>query len=89
MRALAEYEAGICACNLHRTVADTDPDLQLQLPVCPVCAGLAKALRLQQAEDDEAMRELGEKPPPGATRPDDGRRVQLIPVIPDPSEAGD
>lgn len=82
MLALAEFEAGICDCNLHRSVADADPDLNLLLPVCPVCADLARSLRVIAAEDDAAVKQLGEKPPPDARRPDDGRRVALAPVAP-------
>ncbi|MGH6978900.1 MAG: hypothetical protein ACRED4_06385 [Brevundimonas sp.] len=73
MLALAEYEADLCACGLPKHVADEDPDLQLKYRVCPVCAGLAKAARMQHAQDEKTTRLLGEKPAPEADLPTDGR----------------
>src|SRR3546814_20181393 len=43
MPAFAEYEAGLCACGLHKSIADTDPDLDMPERNCPVCAGLARS----------------------------------------------
>lgn len=73
MLALAEYEADLCACGFPKDVADADPHLELRYRVCPVCAGLAQAARMQHAQDEEVTRGLGEKPAPGAPRPTDGR----------------
>ena len=73
MLALAEYEADLCACGLPKHVADTDPHLELKYRVCPVCAGLAKAARMQQKLDEEEVRTLGKEPAPEADRPTDGR----------------
>lgn len=74
MEGLALYEAKVCECGLHESVADEDPDLELDYRVCPVCAGTARQMRIQHAEDDE---QLGEKPAPSKVRPDDGRYVRL------------
>ena len=74
-----QYRSEICACGLHRSVADEDPDLDLTDAVCPVCAALARAGRIMEERDKEAMRPLGEKPPAGAARPGDGRRFRVVP----------
>jgi hypothetical protein len=73
MLALAEYEAGICACGLPKDLADADPDLRLKYRVCPVCAGMAQATRVQHAYDEQDARTLGKNPAPGLPRPTDGR----------------
>lgn len=77
MLALVEYEASVCECGFPESVADEDPDLELTFRVCPVCADLAKATRIQQAADAKAVEALGNTPPPEAPLPDDGRRVGL------------
>ena len=87
MQALVDYEAHLCACGLPESVADEDPDLELQYRVCPVCAGLAKAGRLQHEQDAEALRLLGDKPPPDADRPEDGRRIVGYKPVPPPDSS--
>lgn len=79
MLALAEYEAGICECGMHQSIADTDPDLDMLARICPVCSGLAKNFRIIADSDEKAMKELhGNKvPPPEAERPEDGRHYSL------------
>lgn len=77
MQGLAMYESELCECGLHQSVADADPDMEISLPVCPVCAGLAQQMRVLNAEDDRALSAQGDKPRPGAKRASDGRRVQL------------
>jgi hypothetical protein len=79
MLALAEFEAGICDCGLHRSLADQDPALKLELPVCPVCADLAKSLRIIHDRDQAELKTLGKNPPADAARPDDGRQIRLVP----------
>jgi len=74
---LADYEAHLCACGLPESIADEDPDLEITHRVCPVCAGLAKAGRIQGEADRNALAALGKEPPPDAARPDDGRRLGL------------
>lgn len=82
MLALAEYEASLCACGLPESVADEDPDLDMVERICPVCAGMAKNYRIIHAADSEAVKGLGQKPPPEADRPEDGRRFSFRPKPP-------
>lgn len=82
MLALADYEAHVCDCGFHESEADQDPDLALEFRVCPVCSGMAKSLRMIAAADETAVRELGDKPPPEAQRPEDGRYPLLRRKIP-------
>lgn len=77
MQGLALYESQICKCGLHQSIADTDPDLEIVLPVCPVCAGLELQTRVLHAEDDRITAAHGDKPKPGIPRPSDGRRIEL------------
>lgn len=77
MQALAEYNAGICECGMHKSVADNDPDMEMVQRRCPACVNLAKNLRTIHAEDDRALRVLGENPPADAMRPVDGRYLAL------------
>ena len=84
MQGLADYEAHICDCGLPESVADEDPDLDLHFRVCPVCAGVAKALRVQAAADREVV---GKDPAPEVVRPDDGRHISLEPKS-KPANAG-
>lgn len=77
MQALTEYEAKVCDCGFHESVADTDPDLELVFRTCPVCAGTAQQMRVIAAQDDKAVEKLGKTPAPEAVRPDDGRHIGL------------
>lgn len=77
MHALTEYEAEICACGLHRSVADQDPNMATTIRVCPICAGQDQALRVLHAKDDAIVKALGEKPAPSAPLPTDGRTLGL------------
>lgn len=77
MQGLALYESQICACGMHESVAKTDPDLDIELPVCPVCAGLAQQMRVLASQDERQVKALGEKPAPETERPTDGRSVRL------------
>lgn len=83
MQALAEYESGLCGCGLHKFVADEDPDLEMVERVCPVCAGLARNMRIIHATDDRTVAQvLGDKPEPSAQRPDDGRYMSYRRTMP-------
>lgn len=82
MLALAAYEASLCACGFPEHLADEDPDLRLTVRVCPVCAGLAKAARIQSKSDQAAVAALGKTPAPEAERPTDGRHIGLEPKPP-------
>lgn len=77
MQGLALYEAQICNCGLHESIAETDPDLDIVLPVCPVCAGLAQQMRVLAESDATEVKALGDKPAASAVRPADGRSVRL------------
>ncbi|RNL63651.1 hypothetical protein EFK50_07870 [Nocardioides marmoriginsengisoli] len=77
MAGLVLYESQICSCGLHESIARTDPDMEIILPVCPVCADFKKQMRVLDAEDEKKVHALGEKPPAGAPRPSDGRSVIL------------
>lgn len=78
LQAFAEYEAGLCACGLHQSIADTDPDLDMPERKCPVCAGLARNWRAIHHADEEATRALGERAKdPLTPLPGDGRHFTL------------
>lgn len=75
MLALTQYEAGICDCGLHESVADRDPEIELVTRRCPICAGLAQQMRVMHDKDHRAEERL--KDQPGAVRPADGRKVRM------------
>lgn len=77
MQGLAIYESKVCACGLHESIAQTDPDLELHTPVCPVCAGLAQQKRVLAADDAKTLKSLGNDPSPETPRPADGRTLRL------------
>lgn len=77
-QALVEYEAEICDCGLHRSIADTDPDMDMTERTCPSCAALARNRRIMVSNDAKAVELLGPKPLPEAARPDDGRHLKLV-----------
>jgi hypothetical protein len=70
MLGLIEYEAGVHdGCNLHRSIADADPDFALDDRVCPVCAQAEAYLRARADQELEAEQNLD----PSAPRKSDGR----------------
>ena len=77
MLALDEYEAGICECGMHRDIADTDPALEMTSRICPVCAKVARGMRVMNERDEQSMRMLGEKPPADTPHPGDGRHLAI------------
>lgn len=77
LAALVQYEAEICACGLHESVADEDPDLELTPRRCPVCAGLEQTMRTINEQDETAVAALGKSPAPEVERPSDGRTFSL------------
>lgn len=80
IQAYLEYETRICACGLHETVADTDPDLDMPMRKCPVCAALARNDRVIQQSDETVRRELGKRvEDPLTPLPSDGRHFSLVP----------
>lgn len=87
MQALTEYEAAVCECGFHQSVADTDPDLEFVFRTCPVCASRDQQLRVLAARDDKEVKTLGTDPAPETPRPDDGRHIGVrrkAPVTPTP-----
>lgn len=74
--ALAEYEAGVCACGFHRSLT-MDPALGFteQSEVCPVCAGAAVADRLRSKADEDTAQILKNRP--REPRPSDGRHTYI------------
>lgn len=81
MEGLAQYESEICECGLHKSVADEDPDLEMTLRRCPVCAGLAQAGREIATQDEKAVDALGKSPAPEVALPQDGRSFGLRPKV--------
>lgn len=75
MLALADWEADLCHCGLPTAVADTDPDMQIKYRDCPVCSGLARATRIQAANDAALVQQVyGQKgAQPSDELPQDGR----------------
>lgn len=70
------HDRGLCACGFHSTLTqDRSNFFTFGEDTCPVCAGIAKYARIQHANDDQAMKAMGENPPPNRTEPGDGRRV--------------
>lgn len=86
--ALGLYESGVCECGFHRKVAsDTDNLFTFQTETCPVCRGVARMSRMQEREDEEEAKRLGEKPAPSTPRLADGRRT-FVRQLP-PAEAAE
>lgn len=84
MLALALYESEICDCGLHKSIADTDPDLETVVRICPVCSNLARNGRIIADRDATQLKKRhGEKIPAEAPRPDDGRYLTLGAKSPD------
>lgn len=76
MLALAQYEAGICACGFHTSLThDRANYFTWAEDVCPVCAGAAVHMRQQAANDDKIIEAMGTDPSPLLPRPDDGRHI--------------
>jgi hypothetical protein len=77
MLALSDYEADLCECGFPSAVADEDPDLQIRYRECPVCSGLARAVRIQDDADKRLVSQVyGQKgPQPADELPSDGRRM--------------
>jgi hypothetical protein len=75
--ALALYEAEVCACGYHASIAnDASNDFQPGSRVCPVCAGASVWTRIQQ-EGDEAAQKSMKDAPAASPRPWDGRHSYM------------
>ncbi|WP_332642933.1 hypothetical protein, partial [Aeromicrobium sp.] len=71
-------DANICECGMHKSIADTDPDMEMVRRRCPACVNLAKGLRIIHAEDERTLKELGgDKIPAEKMRPEDGRYLAM------------
>lgn len=83
MLKLARYEAGVCACGYHESIA-TDPTYHytFETKVCPVCKGAAQFGRIQHDADEQFRKARGEKAPPGSPDPADGRRTMTRVMTP-------
>lgn len=74
MLALAEYDAGICACGFHESLTqDRRNFFTFEHRVCPVCAGRAQWDRKVADADDHIKVDPHAKPE--APLPTDGRWV--------------
>lgn len=71
---LDAYERDVHACGHHKSVIhDPESGFEPKVDKCPVCAGVAVYSRVLQAEDEAARKKRGEKAPPTAPLPSDGR----------------
>jgi hypothetical protein len=82
MVALEIYEDDLCdGCRLPSSVRNDPSNLfRLDHDVCPVCAQLAPAGRVQADEDRKAREALGENAPPKSPLPSDGRTTRMMRV---------
>lgn len=82
MLALAYYEAGICDCGQHRSLArDKTQVFQLEVEKCPLCAELEAQGRVRQKADEAVKKRL--KDFPERARPEDGRKLYVRHLTPD------
>jgi hypothetical protein len=76
MAALAEWEAGIGPCG-HHHAETVDPEhffFEWANFKCPVCAEVDRHERMKAAEEEQWLKQFGEKgPEPTVPRPTDGR----------------
>lgn len=76
MLALEQYEAGVCACGFHESLAgDSANHFTFEDKTCPVCRGSARYARIQHAADELATKARGENAPPATPHPADGRKT--------------
>jgi hypothetical protein len=86
--ALAQYEAEICACGYHPSIAyDEANTFQPVDRKCPVCAGISTWGRVHQEADEAAGKSLKDAPPL-TPRPWDGRHSYMQLVNPDKATRG-
>lgn len=84
MRALDAYEAGICRCGFHSSLtANRDNFFTFEDRRCAVCARSEVYARIQDHDDEKAMKAFGDDPAPGQPRPTDGRSTFLRRMSPD------
>lgn len=82
MLALALYEAGLCECGFHTSLAhDPEKWFTVEDQRCPLCADLEAQGRVRAEKDRKVEEAL--KDQPAAPRPSDGRRSfvrELTPI---------
>jgi hypothetical protein len=75
--ALRAYEAGVCACGIHESLAaDKSNFFTFENRVCNVCKGLDQYKRVA-ADEMKRATDLIQDLPPIAPRPTDGRRLYI------------
>jgi len=78
MLQLVDYEAGICECGFHRSLADDEANLfRIEQRTCPVCAEADRWARIQANEDEDERAKLGQDPAPDVPHPGDGRHTGI------------
>jgi len=76
MLQLVEYEAGICDCGFHQSLADDEANLfRIEKRTCPVCAEHDRWDRMQTEADQAEREKLGKNPPADRKDQADGRHV--------------
>lgn len=81
MLALEVYERGICECGFHEDLTEPEQNFyQIETRTCPVCAGTARAKRVQNEADEKIRKRMGENAPPATPDPADGRRTFVRPL---------
>ncbi|WP_394289509.1 hypothetical protein [Microbacterium sp.] len=76
MLQLVDYEAGICACGFHQSIADDEANLfRIEKRKCPVCAEHDRWDRIQAEADESERAKFGKEPPADRQDPADGRHV--------------
>jgi hypothetical protein len=73
--ALAKYEAEICQCGFHPSIANDETNVfQPGTRTCPVCQGAAVWQRVL-ADGDEKAAKSNKDAPPTTPQPADGRHM--------------
>lgn len=86
MLALGLFEAGICECGFHESLAhDPNQWFDLKDKVCPLCADLAVRDRVRGKRDQAEADALKDKP--SSPRASDGRRSFVQPMAAEEHEA--
>ena len=82
MLQLVDYEAGICACGFHTSLADDEANLfRVEKRICPVCSEHDRWDRKVTEEDEKYRKDLKSKHggnlPADRKDPADGRHVGI------------
>lgn len=82
MRGLAMFEAGVCDCGVHTSLAmDKANVFQMSENHCPVCGYLDMQERVRAARDEKFRKSVGEDSP-DKPLPSDGRKISLRQLSP-------